>query len=76
MKQFDSALRPPALLKPYERNARTHSAEQIAQIAASISEWGFANPILIDENDWLKALKRGGREPLQPREKTHDDIHV
>lgn len=35
-------------LKPYERNARTHSAEQIAQIAASIVEFGFTNPILVD----------------------------
>jgi hypothetical protein len=35
-------------LKPYERNARTHSAEQVAQIAASIQEFGFTNPILVD----------------------------
>ena len=33
---------------PYARNSRTHSAEQVAQIAASIKEWGFTNPILID----------------------------
>jgi len=33
---------------PYARNARTHSAEQIAQIAASILEFGFTNPILVD----------------------------
>ena len=35
-------------LVPYARNARTHSAEQIAQIAASIVEFGFTNPILVD----------------------------
>jgi ParB-like chromosome segregation protein Spo0J len=35
-------------LKPYERNARTHSKEQVAQIAASLKEFGFTNPILID----------------------------
>lgn len=35
-------------LKPYERNARTHSEEQVKQIAASIREFGFTNPILID----------------------------
>ena len=34
-------------LVPYERNARTHSPEQVAQIAASIAEFGFTNPILV-----------------------------
>lgn len=37
-------------LKPYANNSRTHSVDQIAQIADSIREWGFTNPILIDEN--------------------------
>ena len=35
-------------LIPYARNARTHSDEQIAQIAASIREFGWTNPILVD----------------------------
>ena len=35
-------------LVPYARNARTHSAEQIKQIQASIREFGFVNPVLID----------------------------
>lgn len=35
-------------LIPYARNARTHSDTQIAQIAASIAEFGFTNPILVD----------------------------
>jgi len=35
-------------LIPYARNARTHSDAQVAQIAASIKEWGWTNPILID----------------------------
>ncbi len=35
-------------LVPYDKNPRTHSAEQIAQIAASITEFGFLNPILVD----------------------------
>lgn len=35
-------------LLPYARNARTHSAEQIEKIAASILEFGFNNPILVD----------------------------
>lgn len=37
-----------AALVPYARNSRTHSKEQIAQIAASIREFGFTNPVLID----------------------------
>ena len=37
-------------LVPYSRNPRTHSEEQIAQVAASIREFGFTNPILIDSN--------------------------
>ena len=40
---------PLARLAPYERNARTHSDEQVAQIAASIQEFGFTNPVLADE---------------------------
>jgi len=35
---------------PYALNSRTHSQSQVAQIAASIREFGFTNPILIDEN--------------------------
>jgi DNA modification methylase len=42
-------------LKPYERNARTHSPEQVAQIAASIQEFGFTNPILVDGDDGILA---------------------
>lgn len=37
-------------IKPHEKNARTHSEEQIQKIAESIREFGFLNPILIDEN--------------------------
>ena len=39
---------PLARLRPYERNARTHSKRQIRQIASSIKEFGFTNPVLID----------------------------
>ena len=35
-------------LIPYARNSRTHSDAQVAQIAASIKEFGFTNPVLID----------------------------
>jgi len=42
-------------LIPYARNARTHSDEQIIQIAASIAEFGWTNPILVGENGILIA---------------------
>ena len=41
--------RPIAALTPWARNARTHSKKQIRQIAASIQQFGFTNPVLIDE---------------------------
>ena len=37
-----------AALVPYARNARTHSPAQVAQIAASIGEWGWTVPVLVD----------------------------
>jgi ParB-like chromosome segregation protein Spo0J len=40
---------PVAKLAPDARNARTHSEAQIAQIAASIEEWGWTIPVLVDE---------------------------
>jgi hypothetical protein len=42
-------------LVPYEKNARTHSADQVAQIAASIQEFGFTNPILVASDDGILA---------------------
>ena len=42
-------------LIPYARNSRTHSAEQIAQIAASIREFGWTNPVLIDGENGIIA---------------------
>jgi len=36
-------------LIPYAKNSRTHSEAQIAQIAASMKEWGWTNPVLADE---------------------------
>ena len=46
---------PVGRLKPYERNARTHSPEQVTQIAASLAEFGFTNPILVDSADGIIA---------------------
>ena len=37
-------------LRPYSKNSRKHSEHQVKSIAASIQEFGFTNPILIDEN--------------------------
>ena len=42
-------------LVPYARNSRTHSAEQVRQIANSIKEFGFTNPVLIDWNNGIIA---------------------
>ena len=41
---------PAERLVPYSRNARTHSAEQVSRIAASIVEFGFTNPLLVGED--------------------------
>jgi ParB family transcriptional regulator, chromosome partitioning protein len=42
-------------LVPYENNSRTHSKEQVEQIKRSITEFGFTNPILIDEHNGIIA---------------------
>lgn len=42
-------------LVPYARNSRTHSDEQVAQIAASIREFGFTNPVLVDDQGGIVA---------------------
>ncbi|WP_081969446.1 site-specific DNA-methyltransferase [Paracoccus sanguinis] len=46
---------PVGQLVPYARNARTHSDDQVAQIAASMAEFGFTNPILIGEDSVIIA---------------------
>ena len=70
---------PVGQLRPYDRNARTHSAKQIAQIAASIAAFGFNNPVLIDGDGTVIAghgrlaaaqklgLDRAVRAPRAPR---------
>ncbi len=42
-------------LRPYEKNARTHDDDQVEQIAASIVEFGFNNPVLVDSDDGIVA---------------------
>lgn len=46
-------------LVPYDRNARTHSPEQVEQIARSITEFGFTNPLLVDEK--MRVIAGHGR---------------
>lgn len=52
-------MHPPERLTPYKRNARTHSKRQIAQIAKSITAFGFNNPVLVD--DELNIIAGHGR---------------
>lgn len=54
MKQELEHLQTAALI-PYARNARTHSPAQIQQIANSIKEFGFTNPVLIDADNGIIA---------------------
>ena len=49
------SLRQVAALVPYARNSRTHSDAQVAQIVASIREFGWTNPVLIDGSDGIIA---------------------
>jgi ParB-like chromosome segregation protein Spo0J len=42
-------------LVPHARNSRTHSEEQVAQVAASMREWGWTNPVLVDEDGTIIA---------------------
>ncbi len=53
-------------LIPYSKNARTHSESQIAQIANSIIEFGFTNPVLIDGDKGIIA----GHGRLMENQKT------
>lgn len=49
------AYKEPAGLKPRTRNPRTHSAKQVRQIAASIEQFGFMSPVLVDSKDGIIA---------------------
>lgn len=48
-------MRPVSALVPYAKNARTHSDEQVSQIARSIEEFGWTNPILVDRDNVIIA---------------------
>jgi DNA modification methylase len=55
MDELAIVYRPLDALIPYARNSRTHDETQVAQIAASIREFGFTNPVLIDADGGLIA---------------------
>ncbi|MCK5495857.1 MAG: ParB N-terminal domain-containing protein, partial [Hyphomicrobiaceae bacterium] len=56
---LDIVYRPVDALIPYARNARTHTDEQVGQIAASILEFGFTNPVLVREDDGVIQIIAG-----------------
>lgn len=60
-------------LIPYARNSRTHSDEQIAQIAASIKEFGWTNPILVDGDNGIIA---GHGRLSAARKLGHEEVPV
>mgnify|MGYP003648757023 FL=1 len=55
MKHYQHEIKKVSDLIPYVNNSRTHSDEQTTQIASSIKEFGFTNPVLIDESGGLIA---------------------
>jgi DNA modification methylase len=55
MSDLSIAYRKVSELRPYARNARTHSRQQIKQIAKSIEQFGFNNPVLVDAEDQVIA---------------------
>lgn len=55
MTKLKITYKPVADLIPYARNSRTHSDAQVAQIAASIKEFGWTNPVLLDGDNGIIA---------------------
>lgn len=54
-KELNITYRPIKELKPYKKNAKKHSKEQVEQIANSIKEFGFTQPVIIDKHDYVVA---------------------
>ena len=69
MRDLDVVWHGVTTLTPYARNSRTHSDEQVAQVAASIKEFGWTNPILIDEDKSIIA----GHGRLQAAQRLGED---
>ena len=53
--KLDIKYRPIKELKPYKKNAKKHNKEQVEQIANSIKEFGFTQPVIIDKHDCVVA---------------------
>lgn len=69
-------------LIPYAKNARTHSDEQVAQIAGSIKEFGFNNPVLVDKDNSiiaghgrLMAARKLGMDIWDIKRTAKNDLH-
>ena len=60
-------------LIPYVKNSRTHSDAQVAQIAASIKEFGWTNPILVDGENGIIA---GHGRLMAARKLGHTEVPV
>lgn len=54
-KELNITYRPIKELKPYKKNAKKHNKEQVEQIANSIKEFGFTQPVIIDKHDCVVA---------------------
>jgi ParB-like chromosome segregation protein Spo0J len=54
-KELNIKYRPIKELKPYKKNAKKHNKEQVEQIANSIKEFGFTQPVIIDKHDCVVA---------------------
>ena len=64
--------KPVAELLPYAKNSRVHSDAQVAQIAASMRQWGWTNPVLIDEHGMI--IAGHGRVLAARKLRLNDDI--
>lgn len=73
MRDLAIEYRPVSALIPYARNARTHSDSQVAQIAASIREFGWTNPVLVDGANGIIA---GHGRVLAARKLDQSDVPV
>jgi DNA modification methylase len=77
---------PPSALRPYERNARRHTADQIRRIAKSLIEFGFINPVIVNRTNLIvvgharvEAAKEVGMEmipTIQIEDLTEDQIRA
>jgi ParB-like chromosome segregation protein Spo0J len=67
---------PVADLIPYARNSRTHSDAQVTKIAASIREFGFLNPIIVDGQNGIVAEKHGRDALLMELDPKYCDVII